>query len=228
MSLEKYDQLRKELTGAFERGNVSEVIMLMDKHFESHNYSFWHLFRDDQKKILDQVLEQTMEGVENSFQQLYDNNYPLMLAMKTIGMKLPAPLQTTVEFIINSKLQREVKSFTPDSEEISRLLQEVKRMNAKLNQDALEFTIANKIDKMMKQINKQPDNLELMDQTIELLQVFEGSDLQPDFWQAQNIAFTMQQNEYSANLKRSQSGDKKAAAWCKKFESLYKKLNLKV
>ncbi|WP_439879563.1 DUF3536 domain-containing protein [Pontibacter sp. MBLB2868] len=227
MSMEEFDKLRQELKTAFERGNVSEVIMLMDKHFQSHNYSFWHLFRDDQKKILDQVLAQTMLGVENDFQQLYDNNYPLISAMKTIGMKLPRPLQTTVEYIINTKLLREFESEKPNPEEISRLLDEVKRMRVRLRYNTLEFTISKRVDELTQQVQDHPENQDTMDQLIALLPILNGSKLEPDYWQAQNIAFRMQQNVYKDFKQRSKNGDQQAAVWCSKFEQLYNKLNLK-
>ncbi|MFD2515113.1 DUF3536 domain-containing protein [Pontibacter locisalis] len=228
MNIESYDNLRHELTTAFERGNVSEVIMLLDKHFEAHNYSFWHLFRDDQKKILDQVVEQTLEGVENDFQQLYDNNYPLMLAMKSIGMKLPLPLKTTVDIIVNTKLLRELNAEDPNPKEVSRLMEEAKRMDVKLNYNALEFAVTSRVEIMMKQVQEQLHSIDFMDRMIELLMVLDNSDLDLDYWQAQNIAFRIQQDGYEDYKERSNMGDKAAAEWCDKFETLYNNLNLKV
>ncbi|MBC5992347.1 DUF3536 domain-containing protein [Pontibacter cellulosilyticus] len=228
MDHDSYESLKAELKAAFERGNVSEVIMLLDKHFESHSYSFWHLFKDDQKKILDQVLATTMQGVENDFQQLYDNNYPLISAIKTIGMKLPRPLQTTVEYIVNTKLLREFESETPNTTEIKRLLEEVQRMRVRLNYSQLEFAVTNRVDEMMKKIQQEPHNMDTMNVLIELLDVLEGSKLETDYWQAQNIAFYMQQNGYLDLKKRSENGDTEAAAWCHQFEKLYQNLNLKV
>ena len=227
MSTEDYLQLHKELRAAFERGNVSEVIMLLDKHFESHNYSFWHLFKDDQKKILDQVLAHAMDNVENNLQQIYDNNYPLMSAIKTLGMKLPRPLRTTVEYIVNSRLLHELESAEPDTREIRRLLKEAKRMKVKLNYRALDFTVSQRVDQLMKQVQEQPDDINKMQVLIDLLQVLEHPRLKPDYWQAQNIAFRMQQDVYEKYKKHSERGDKEAASWNEKFETLYTNLNLK-
>ncbi|MEJ8804022.1 DUF3536 domain-containing protein [Pontibacter sp. H249] len=228
MSIENYESLRAELQSAFGKGNVSEVIMLLDKHFESHNYSFWHLFKDDQKKILDQVLANTMQGVENDFQQLYDNNYPLIAAMRSINMKLPRPLQTTVEFIVNNRLLREFESEKPDPDEIKRLLEEVKRMRIRLNYTQLEFAVTNRVDILMQKIQQEPQNLNAINLLIRLLEVLEGSKLETDYWQAQNIAFYMQQNGYKDYKKRSEKGDNEAQAWCQQFEKLYHNLNLKL
>ncbi|WP_299823267.1 DUF3536 domain-containing protein [uncultured Pontibacter sp.] len=228
LSAERYDKLKSELRAAFDKGNVSEVIMLLDKHFESHSYSFWHLFKDDQKKILDQVLENTMQRVENDLQQIYDNNYPLISAMRTIGMKLPRPLQTTVDFIVNNRLLREFESENPNPVEIKRMLEEVKRMRVRLNYTQLEFAVTNRVDALMKQIQEQPDNMNMVKLLTSLLQVLDGSRLEADYWQAQNIAFYMLQNGYQEQKQRSKNGDEEAEAWCQQFDKLYNNLNLKV
>ncbi|MDX5437809.1 MAG: DUF3536 domain-containing protein [Pontibacter sp.] len=228
MDTESYESMKAEMKEAFDKGNVSEVIMLLDKHFESHSYSFWHLFKDDQKKILDQVLSNTMEGVENDFQQLYDNNYPLISAMKTIGMKLPRPLQTTVEYIVNARLLREFESDTPNVDEIKRVLEEVHRMRVRLNYKQLEFAITNRVDTLMKHVQENPQDMEKIDLLIELLDVLDGSKLEPDYWQAQNIAFYMQQNGYKDLKSKAENGDGEAKSWCEHFEKLYENLNLKV
>ncbi|MFD2999561.1 DUF3536 domain-containing protein [Pontibacter toksunensis] len=227
MSLDDYAKLTTELRLAFGRGNVSEVIMLLDKHFQSHNYSFWHLFKDDQKNILDQVLKNSMENVENNFQQLYDNNYPLISAIKTLGMKLPTPLQTTVEYILNTKLQHAFESEDPSTQEIKRLLEEAKRMEVNLNFTAIEFAVSHRLSQLMKHLLEHPSNLRSMQQLIILLEVLEHSKLDADYWQAQNIAFRMQQTIYNKYLQHSERGDKEAAQWIAKFNVLCSNLNLK-
>ena len=225
---DNYEGMKGEMMNAFEKGNVSEVIMLLDKHFESHSYSFWHLFKDAQKKILDQVLANTMQNVENDFQQLYDNNYPLISAMKTIGMKPPRPLQTTVEFIVNTKLLREFEKEAPDTEEIKRLLEEMQRMRVRPNYNQLEFAINHRVDDLMKKIQENPQDVEKTELLINLLDVLDGSKLEPDFWQAQNIAFYMKENGYQELKSKAESGEEEAKVWCERFERLYKSLNLKV
>ncbi|WP_276496590.1 DUF3536 domain-containing protein [Pontibacter litorisediminis] len=228
MSQKEYERLLQELRSAFDRGYVSEVIMLLDKHFESHNYSFWHLFKDDQKKILDQVLAQTMENLENDFQQLYDNNYSLISAIQTIGMQMPRPLQTTVDYIVNTRLLHEFESEAPSPQEIKRLLEEVRRMNVTLNYEDLEFALTQRVDLLMKKVQENPRDAATMDLLIELLEVVNGSKLESDYWQAQNIAFRMQQDGYLDLKQRGEQGDQEAATWAQKFEKLYENLNLNV
>ncbi len=224
---EAFTKLQEELTEAFNKGSVSEVIMLLDKHFEAHNYSFWHLFKDDQRKILDQVLVQTMQGIENDFQQVYDNNYPLMAAMISLGIHLPRPLQITVEYIVNAKLQRALAAPELNLEELKRLQAEITRMKIKVDLETLNFTATQRIDTMMMELEKQPDDIEKMKKLTELIRIFDESPLEPDYWLVQNIAFNMRQTVYKEYQAKIGSLNGLAAAWCEQFEQLFDNLNLK-
>jgi len=228
MSEAAFQQLQADLTSSFEKGNSSEAIMLLDKHFESHSYSFWHLFKDDQQKILNQVLAQTMQNIENGFQQVYDNNYPLMMAMKTLNMHLPQPLQQTVEFIVETKLQRVFSAAVPDMSELSQLRAEAERMKLNLNTETLNFAATQQLDQLMKRLRSHTNNLKLMQLLIDLITQLEEAQLEPDYWLAQNIAFGIKHNEYEVINQQKKLGVATAAEWCSKFDELYNILNLKV
>ncbi|WP_242927245.1 DUF3536 domain-containing protein [Pontibacter vulgaris] len=227
MSDDTFEKIQQELSEAFNKGSVSEVIMLLDKHFEAHNYSFWHLFKDDQRKILDQVLGQTMQGVENDFQQVYDNNYPLMAAMNSLGISLPRPLQLTVEYIVNAKLQRVLSALELNMEELKRLHAEIDRMKIKADLETLNFTATQRVDSMMKEVEQQPEDIEKMKQLTELIKVLDESPLDPDYWMVQNIAFKMKQTVYEEYKAQTGSLNSQAVAWCEEFDKLYNSLNLK-
>ncbi|WP_018479145.1 DUF3536 domain-containing protein [Pontibacter roseus] len=226
VSAEAFAALHHELTNAFDKGNITEVIMLFDKHFQSHNYSFWHLFRDDQKKILDQVMEQTIQALEHDFQQVYDNNYPLMAAIKSVGMRLPRPLQISIDYIVSARLLAALEAPTVDLDAIQRLLKEVERMNVKLDLDALNYAATLHVESTMEYLENMPDDTSRMEYLTDLLTLQHDSMLMPEYWQAQNIAFRMRQTVYQEYQEKMAQQDEHATDWCKKFEALYKSLNL--
>ncbi|NIV15954.1 MAG: DUF3536 domain-containing protein, partial [Aliifodinibius sp.] len=49
-SEEAFNTMREEIKTAFQRSDVGDVIRLMDTHFGTHNYTLWHLFRDERRK----------------------------------------------------------------------------------------------------------------------------------------------------------------------------------
>ncbi|MER2997507.1 DUF3536 domain-containing protein [Pontibacter populi] len=216
---EAFDTLYNEMEEAFKKGMISEVIMLLDKHFESHNYSFWHLFRDDQNKILNEVLGYTMHAIEGDFEQVYYNNYPLLAAMRTLNVKLPRPLQVIVEYTLNKKMLEELASDVPDLEEMKRLNDQAERMQLKLETEPITFAISRRVERFMQQLEKQPDNLELMQLLNKLLTALQATTLKPDFWHAQNIAFRIKQQHYAQHTNDSE--------WREQFSSLSDNLNMK-
>src|SRR5260370_28149008 len=48
--------LTREAVEGFRRADFAEVIRFMDRRFGESNYSLWSLFRDEQRKVLEQIL----------------------------------------------------------------------------------------------------------------------------------------------------------------------------
>jgi hypothetical protein len=85
------------------RGDTPGVIELMDRHFGSHSYSLWHLFQDEKRRVIGQILESTLKEIQASFHRIYEDNYPTMLALKDMGIPLPGFLGPFI--ILNKDLE---------------------------------------------------------------------------------------------------------------------------
>jgi hypothetical protein len=112
-----------------------------------------------------------------------------------------------------------VNADTPNLEEMQRLSAEAERMQLKLEIEPITFAISKRVDRFMQQLEKQPDDLELMKLLNKLLTALQTTTLKPDFWHAQNIAFRMKQQLYTLHPKDSE--------WSKQFSALYDNLNMK-
>jgi hypothetical protein len=74
---QEFSAMQDEMRGAFEKGDIPELIRQIDRHFDGNTYSLWHLFKDEQRKVLDQILQLTYESIENSYRHIYEDNYPI-------------------------------------------------------------------------------------------------------------------------------------------------------
>jgi hypothetical protein len=220
-----YAILVDELTNAFNKGNLSEVMMLLDKHFESHHYSFWHLFKDDQRKILSKVLEQTIQGIDRNLEQVYYNNFPIMNAINDLGLTLPRPLQLTTKYMINSRLQQHLREDKVDVKAIKRLLTEAKRMHVKLNKKELEYEASQQVDKLIEKLDGNVYDSEQVNHLIELLSILKESPLKPDYWQAENKAFRLKKMAETTDHVGIHTGE--TTAWNDQLKTLFNLLNLK-
>jgi hypothetical protein len=59
-SMKDYGEMKKELKDEFSKMNVAEIILLIDKHFGTHSYSLWHLFKDESRKVFTKLTEETL------------------------------------------------------------------------------------------------------------------------------------------------------------------------
>ena len=165
LSDEKYEKMHKVLANSFLKLNIAEIILSIEKYFGTHSYSLWHLFKDENRKVFNKIMENTLADIEFSFRQIYENHYPLMQAMKETGTPLPKPLLTAVEFIINTDFKRMLEDGgTIDIEKLLRLSNEAKNWSIELNKTELSYTASQKINYLMEIFKEQPEITELMEE----------------------------------------------------------------
>ncbi|MDF9797215.1 alpha-amylase/alpha-mannosidase (GH57 family) [Catalinimonas alkaloidigena] len=223
-----YESMMNEIRDAFEKSRVHEVVVLMDKHFGNHNYSFWHLFKEDQKKILDKVMGHTMKSIESSFSDIYEDNYSLMQAMKELGLTPPTPLKFCSDFTINAKLEEIFKEDDIDYKELNAIVESFKRLEVKVNKVGLDFLAAKKINGLMSRLKNSPEDVLLMSKISKFMEATKKVQLTPDLWQAQNFAFQLRRNNYQHYLEKSEIGDQEATVWIDNFNELFSHLNIKI
>ena len=223
-----YQSMRNEIVDAFQKSRVHEAVVLMDKHFGMHNYSFWHLFKDDQKELLNRVLEETMNGVENTFRQIYENNYSVLQAMKQLNIHAPRPLQDAGEFTINSKLRRMLEHDRIDVAELNAVVESIENLDVKVDSVGLSHLAGERINALMDALEKEPNNRERMQRAVDFIRACFRVHLQPDLWKAQNIAFIIHRESFARMSRKQDEGSEEAARWLSTFAELFEVLNIRV
>jgi alpha-amylase/alpha-mannosidase (GH57 family) len=95
-----YEEMVQEVTEAFWRADLPEVIRLLDKHFLELTYSLRTLFRDEQRKILRRILGDSLESAEAAYRQVYENHAPLMRFLADLRIPLPRSFRTAAGFCV--------------------------------------------------------------------------------------------------------------------------------
>ena len=217
----------QEIKNAFGKSDIPEVIRLMDKHFETHNYSLWHLFRDEQRKVLNQILDSTLKEIEASFRQIYERHYPVMQVMREMRIPLPKAFTTATELLIGTDLRRELKNEGLDFERIQKLVEETKRWSLELDKKSLGFVASQKINSLMQRLSQAPDEVAVLETIENVFRILSALALQLDLWKAQNIYFSIGTQRYDEMEKRSDQGDSGAKQWLAHFNKLGAYLNVR-
>ena len=219
LNADEYGKMRTRLMNAFLESDIPNVIGFIKDYFKFHNYSLWHLFKEEQQKILNQVLASTMDDIEMSFRQIYDHHYPLMQIKNEIRLPLPRMLMTVVEFILNRDIFAVLEAEEVDIERFKKLVEEMKRWSFKRDQANFAFLASRRLSSLMKRLSENPENILLMEKIIAILDFLEQLNLDLDLWKVQNIYFAMGRRIYSDIVSQS-SSDELAGRWVKLFEHL--------
>jgi alpha-amylase/alpha-mannosidase (GH57 family) len=228
MGDEPFSLMHQEIKKAFDKSDVPEVIRLMDKHFETHNYSLWHLFKDEQRKVLNQILDSTLKELEASFRQIYERHYPVMQVMKEMRIPLPEAFASATELIVGTDIRQEFQKEELDFERIEKLLEETKRWSLELEEKDLGFVVSQKINSLMEQLSKAPADISLFDTIGHIFKVMSALNLQLNLWEAQNVYFSLGKERYDEMEERAaEKGDRVAKKWLDHFSRLGDYLHVK-
>jgi alpha-amylase/alpha-mannosidase (GH57 family) len=215
----EFSKMRTHIMNAFLESDIPSVIGFIKDYFKYHSYSLWHLFKEEQRKILNQVLQSTMDDIETSFRQIYDHHYPLMQIKNEISLPLPRMLMTVVEFVLNRDISVVLEAEDVDIKHFKQLIEEMKRWSFKRDQANFSFLASQRISALMKRLSENPDNIHLMEKIIIILELLAQLSLDLDLWRAQNIYFAMGRKIYPDIL--SQAGtDELSGRWVKFFGHL--------
>jgi alpha-amylase/alpha-mannosidase (GH57 family) len=224
---EVYTQLEKELTEAFERADTPEVIRLLDKDFGKDTYSLKSLFRDEQQRILNAILEATVSEVEGANRRLFEQNAPLIKFLADAGMARPRIFTMMSEFALNAQIRRAFEAEPVDREKVESLLREAEAMHVPLDRETLEFAARRKAEKAAEELRRSPQDANVI---THLQNIVGAAKLLPfpiSLWQVENIVAANADGILSANRSRSEQGDAAAREWVEKFTALADQLRLK-
>jgi len=220
--------MQESIKNAFGKGDTTEVMRLMSIVFGGNNYSLWHLFKDQQRRILYELLQTTWQEIEASFRHIYEHNYTIIKIMRGMNMPLPKALSAPAEFILNQDLRRVIENDKSDLKKLKKLADEAARLSLQLDHAMLRYEASHKINELMTRLKNSPQDtalLESIESTLRtLLTVVSELDLQP----AQNVLFAVSEQAYVRMRNEANSGEKNAKKWVESFRNLAEYLGVKV
>jgi hypothetical protein len=225
---ESYNTTVSEITGAFERGDFVELVRVVDREYGSGSYTLRLLFRDQQRKIVRQILDPALDEAELAYRQLYENRAPLMHFLAALQLPGIRIFQVAAEVTLNGDLRRAIAADHLNLQRIQSLLDEVKRVGVPLDRITLEFALRKKLEAMANQFRSNPSNLSLLRSLDAAVGVARSTLLEVQFWQVQNIYFGIMKTFYEqVRSKMSQVHDD-PDEWLESFRSLGEKLSFRV
>lgn len=221
-----YRAMIDELSAVFNRGNFTEVVRLIDHHFEGNTYTLRELFRDKQRQIMEAILETTLDEITGDYRRLYDRHVSLMRFLKELNMPQPKALATAAEFVLNTSLSQALAQDTLDLEHIRALLAEARMSDVVLDKAGLGYVLEQSLERIGERLRVNPDHPTIAE-LVAAIGLVHALPFEVDLWKVQNVYFRLLRQTYPEINGRAEGGDPQAKAWVEGFCALGEKLRIR-
>ncbi len=223
---EAYGVMAWEVTEAFALADLPQTLQLLDKHFSASTYSLKSLFRDEQRKVSEQIMELTMAEAWSAFDRIYSHYVPLMRFLRDLGVPLPKPFFAAAEAVLNRNLRLAFLAPELDLKAIRHLLDEVRVLQVPLDSAGLEYALRQGLENCMSRCRQNPQDSQLLAQLDAAVGLAQDLPFEVNLWQVQNIYYDMLQNNYPQWTEKPTRGQAGAKVCAKHFRALGAKLSV--
>lgn len=226
--LQNFDAAFNEIKTAHSKNNINGIIEVLNKHFKTHKYSFWHIFHDEQRSIVNKILQERLEAIEGAYKLLYNTNYSLIQLMNNFKMPLPDAFSFTGEFILNAEMKSLLRDEEIDMQDLENHLTEIEKFSFNIDQQEVAAMIGKKLIKMLDQIRERPNDIGLLEKILSLLSIARRYGIELNLWKIQNRYFSIGKEYYHNDQGNSSVEADFPEEWKANFEKLGSLLNIKL
>lgn len=222
---EAYREMVKEFGRAFEGADLPDALRQLDQHFQGVTYSLKSLFRDEQRRILNEIVETALEEAGTSYRHIYELYSPLMRFLHEVNVPMPKVLRLTSEFVVNSLLRREFEEGDINTERIRGLLDAAVQQNIELDAAGLSFSLRKRLSAVNRQWLENPKDLDQLRVVSAVTSMARSMPFEVNLWKPQNGYYQLLQTVYPEMLSNN---DDASHLWVEEFVRLGEQLKMKI
>ncbi len=220
-----YSSFTDKARAAVTRADFPEVIRLFDRYFGATAYSLTSLFTDEQRRILQIILNSTLQEVETSLSTIYEDHASLLHFLSQTSLPKPPALTLAAGFSINAGLRRALERTPIDAVQVRALLGLAKADQIVLDSHLLGYIADQRMKRAMVELNLGPESPETLDDALTMAKTLRLLPFELNLWHAQNIWY----DTLRLYRKRPMGlHDEDAVPWMEKFHDLGRCLSIAV
>lgn len=216
----RFERTARRAREAFVRRDTDEVKWLIEKDFGARRYSLGDLFKDEKRKVLGQILETTVSGLETDNRKIFETNRAIMEGLREMQIPLPEALAAPAAFVVNADLRRLIDRDETDVEALRKAVEEFRRWSFKPDRAGLGFAASRRIGLLMAKLEADPGNATLLKDIVAVFEILKPLALDLDLWRSQNSYVSLSRRVYGEARKKGARGEAGAKDWLACFDAL--------
>jgi alpha-amylase/alpha-mannosidase (GH57 family) len=182
-----FEAFAADAADSVQRALFPEVIRLLDRYYGRSDYSLTSLFTDEQRRIVQLILNSTLWDIESSLTTIYEDHASLLHYLSQAGLPKPPALTLAAGFAINAGLRRSLDADTIDLAMLRSFLSLAKADQVPLETATLSYIADQRMKRAMVELQMSSGSLEMLDRALALGRALVEMPFDLNLWQAQNI-----------------------------------------
>ena len=211
-----YSQTVNEITAAFDSGDFTDLMRVVDRAYHVDSNTLRLLFRDEQRKIVRLILAAPLAEAELAYRQLFENRVPLMHFLHALNYPPVRALQVAAEFTLNADFRAAIEADDRNIQKTRAILDEIERIGVPLDATTAEFALRGKLERLAALFRANPERMDLLQRLLDSVELALSLPFSVQFWKIQN--------EYFAVLKEFYPEARKSPKAAEKWLALFRKL----
>jgi alpha-amylase/alpha-mannosidase (GH57 family) len=199
------EAIRTRLSEVFSRADTAEIIRVFDETFQKHTFSLRSLFRDEQRKITDLILADSLASATAAYRAIYESQAPLIRFLNDLSIPVPSALKTAADIAINNQLRTALERPDLDHTQFKGYLKEAAASHIQLDVDTLEFVIRKRLQEEAERAAHHLDSPETVHKMREFIDLVTSLPFPVTLWDAQNVLYERLRQSL-ADTERNESG----------------------
>ena len=184
---ETFEAFASQASNFVQRALFPDVIRLLDRYYGHVDYSLTSLFTDEQRRIVQIILNSTLWDIENSLTTIYEDHASLLHYLSQAGLPKPPALTLAAGFAINAGLRRAMEGDPIDQALQRSFLSLAKADGVPLDTATLSYIADQRMKRAMIELQMSAGSLEMLDRALALGRTLGELPFELNLWQAQNI-----------------------------------------
>jgi alpha-amylase/alpha-mannosidase (GH57 family) len=183
------EAVRKNLSEVFSRADIAEIIRVLDEAFAKQTFSLRSLFRDEQRKIVDLILAESLASSNAAYGSIYESQAPLIRFLYDLSIPVPSSMKDAAEIAVNNKLRAAFERPEIDASGIESYFREAAASHINLDVATLEFAIRKRLEREAGQLVNHLDNIDNVRKFRQLLDIIVALPFPVVLWEVENLLF---------------------------------------
>jgi hypothetical protein len=214
-----------EILEVYRTADFPQVIRLIDRHFGSPSYTLKSLFKDEQRRILGDIVASAREDLENRFRLITERYAPLMKFLEGAGAPLPGGMQTAWDLTLRGDIRKQLTNGHTDLSHLKALIEEAQPRGVDVLNAEISYAAKGRMERLMQGIAEKPEDVKQVKELEEIAELITPLPIGLNLAEVQNTYWHLKQTALPEFNRRAAAGDTAAQEALKELLALGEKLS---